>query len=159
MSMQGQFLIQFLICRNVPVVCFRSELICKVIPSLMSFSAQREVIRMCWLFSLHHSEVVVIPVCFALSPFVKSNCSLQHYGSCEKTQRVAWSWSVSSWFWLAKTLWMQMTFICFLFISFTFLEWWAQRQAMAKEVLILSFVLVYRNGFCAVAYSSGRSAS
>lgn len=64
----------------------------------------------------------------------------------------------SIWFWLALTLWVHMTFNCFLFFGFP-LELWAQRQVVAKEVLILLLVLVCRNGLYALAYSFWRSAS
>lgn len=74
--------------QELPCSLFRSRLICRVNPSLMSFSAQRRVMKMCWFLPPRYSVVVVIPLCFALSLFVKSNCSLDIMGAVREPRRL-----------------------------------------------------------------------
>lgn len=61
--------------QELPWSLFRSGLSVEW-SQVLSFSAQRQVTKMSWFLSPHNLMVVVILLCFALSPFVESNCSL-----------------------------------------------------------------------------------
>lgn len=83
-SMQGQFMIQFPMCRIGPLVCLGTNYLQSGPTAIIFLCTETSHENIPPSLPHHSGVVVVIPLCFALSPFVKSNCSLNIIGTLKK---------------------------------------------------------------------------